>query len=72
MAALNTGLNPVRGSSNAGGGADAARTPAQVPMAQQSAFGSHGYDMYPQELVRLSGCQEQALRRETKRALQLS
>ncbi|MGJ4881562.1 MULTISPECIES: hypothetical protein [unclassified Bradyrhizobium] len=41
-------------------------------MAQQSAFGSHGYDMYPQELVRLSGCQEQALRRETKRALQLS
>jgi hypothetical protein len=41
-------------------------------MAQQNLFGSHGYDMHPQELVRLSGCQELKLRREKKRALLLS
>jgi hypothetical protein len=34
----------------------------QIPMSQQSALGSHGYDMYPQEFVRLSGCQESAAR----------
>lgn len=32
--------------------------PVQTPMTLQSAFGWHGYDMHPQEFVRLSGCQE--------------
>ncbi|WP_316178869.1 hypothetical protein [Bradyrhizobium sp. SZCCHNRI1009] len=41
-------------------------------MAQQNAFGSHDYDMYPQKLIRLSGCQERALRREKKLPLLLS
>jgi hypothetical protein len=71
MTALNTGLEPARGSSSAGG-VDAAAKPAQVPMAQQNAFGSHGYDMYPQKLIRLSGCQERAVRREKKLPLLLS
>jgi hypothetical protein len=31
---------------------------AEIPMSQQSQLGSHGHDMHPQELVRLSGCQE--------------
>jgi hypothetical protein len=30
----------------------------EIPMSQQSALGSHGHDMHPQEFVRLSGCQE--------------
>jgi hypothetical protein len=34
----------------------------QLPMSQQSALGSHGYDMHPQEFVRLSGCQELGVR----------
>ncbi len=34
----------------------------QVPMSQQSALGSHGHDMHPQEFVRLSGCQEPGVR----------
>jgi hypothetical protein len=34
----------------------------QTPMSQQSALGSHGHDMHPQEFVRLSGCQEPGLR----------
>jgi hypothetical protein len=34
----------------------------QIPMSQQSALGSHGYDMHPQEFVRLSGCQEPGVR----------
>ena len=71
MTALNTGLEPVR-SSMARGAADAAAKPAQMPMSRQNAFGNHGYDMYTQELVRLSGCQELKLRREKKRALVLS
>jgi hypothetical protein len=28
------------------------------PMAQQGAVGSHGYEMYPQELVQLVGCHD--------------
>lgn len=32
--------------------------PVQTPMTLQSAYGWHGYDMHPQEFVRLSGCQE--------------
>jgi hypothetical protein len=30
--------------------------PVQGPMSQQSAFGSHGYDIHPQKFVRLVGC----------------
>lgn len=71
MTALNTGLELARGSQDAGA-VDATGRPAQVPMAQQNAFGSHGYDMYPQKLIRLSGCQERALRREKKLPLLLS
>jgi hypothetical protein len=36
--------------------------PVQGPMSQQSAFGSHGYDIHPQKFVRLVGC-HQPLRR---------
>jgi len=75
MAALDTGLNQVRSSLTrdvSDGVADRVDTPAQHPMSQQSAFGSHGYDMHPQEFVRLSGCQEPALPGERKRALLLS
>jgi len=32
--------------------------PAQGPMSQQSAFGSHGYDIHPQKFVRLVGCHQ--------------
>ena len=31
-------------------------------LAQQSALGSHGHDMHPQEFVRLSGCQQLGVR----------
>ncbi|NPU15059.1 hypothetical protein HL667_03910 [Bradyrhizobium sp. 83012] len=73
MTALRTGIEPVRGSPSGDSlTADVAGRPAQVPMAQQNLYGSHGYDMHPQELVRLSGCQELKLRREKKRALLLS
>jgi len=34
----------------------------QIPMSQQSALGSHGHDMHPQEFVRLSGCQQLGVR----------
>jgi hypothetical protein len=51
---------------------DPVDTPTQIPMSQQSAFGDHGYDMHPQEFVRLSGCQEPILPRRGKRALLLS
>ncbi|MGJ4928488.1 hypothetical protein ACQR1I_14830 [Bradyrhizobium sp. HKCCYLS2038] len=71
MAVSNTGLDPVRGASTGAVGRPADR-PAQTPMAQQNAYGSHGYDMYPQEFVRLAGCQELKLRRDKKRALLLS
>ncbi|MGY3452554.1 hypothetical protein [Bradyrhizobium sp. USDA 4353] len=70
MTALTTGIEPVR-TSLARVEADPP-DPAQTPMSQQSAFGCHGYDIHPQEFVRLSGCQERALRREKKRALILS
>jgi hypothetical protein len=30
----------------------------QGPMSQQAAFGSQGYDIYPQTLVRLVGCHQ--------------
>ncbi|MGJ4947247.1 hypothetical protein [Bradyrhizobium sp. HKCCYLS20291] len=71
MAVSNTGLEPVRGALTDRAGRPGDR-PAQTPMAQQNAFGSHGYDMYPQEFVRLAGCQELRLRRDKKRALLLS
>jgi hypothetical protein len=71
MTGLDTGLEPVRGSLTTGA-ADAAHTPAQVPMSQQNVLGSHGYDMHPQEFVRLSGCQELKLRSDKKRTLLLS
>ena len=44
----------------------------QHPMSQQSAFGSHGYDMHPQELLHLSGCQEHSLRERKERGVLLS
>ncbi|WP_257164555.1 hypothetical protein [Bradyrhizobium sp. SRS-191] len=75
MTALNTGLDPGRASlAGARGDRSGERPdgPAQTPMSQQSAFGCQGYDIHPQEFVRLSGCQERALRREKKRALILS
>jgi hypothetical protein len=31
---------------------------AQGPMSQQDAVGSHGHEMYPQELVQLVGCRD--------------
>jgi hypothetical protein len=34
----------------------------EIPMSQQSALGSHGHDMHPQEFVRLSGCQDASAR----------
>ncbi|CCD98994.1 hypothetical protein [Bradyrhizobium sp. STM 3809] len=70
MTASNTGLEPVRATS--AGRAAGRNSPAQTPMSQQSSFGCHGYDVHPQEFVRLSGCQELKLRREKKRALILS
>jgi hypothetical protein len=30
------------------------------PMCQQSPLGAHGYDMHPQEFVRLIGCSDKA------------
>ena len=75
MAALDTGLNRVRRSLTrniADGVLDPVDKPAQHPMSQQSALGSHGYDMHPQEFVRLSGCQEPTLPGERKRILLLS
>lgn len=64
MSALNTRPAPARGSQatpTAAGGEVRTRL-IQVPMSQQSQLGSHGYDMYPQEFVRLSGCQEHVAR----------
>jgi hypothetical protein len=34
----------------------------EIPMSQQSALGSHGHDMHPQEFVRLAGCQDASAR----------
>jgi hypothetical protein len=68
MAALNTRPEPVQRSQASG--ISAGRPAVQIPMSQQSLLGSHGYDMHPQEFVRLSGCQEQRLRE--KEAAQLS
>lgn len=54
---------------------DAQPPVSQPPMTQQSTYGLHGYDMYPQGFVRLSGCQEFRLQhgsRDKRRALQLS
>jgi len=67
MAATNVPLEPVRASASIAL-RQPADTPVQCPMSQQSAFGSHGYDTYPQEFVRLSGCQELKLRQEKRRA----
>jgi hypothetical protein len=58
MAALNTTPEPVQRSPADG---FVAGPPVQIPMSQQSLLGSHGYDMHPQEFVRLSGCQEHRL-----------
>jgi hypothetical protein len=58
MAALNTTAEPVQRSLTPG---IVAGQPVQIPMSRQSLLGSHGYDMHPQEFVRLSGCQEQRL-----------
>lgn len=70
MIALTKGFVPVRDSLTASA-VDAAAAPVQIPMSQQNVLGGHGYDMHPQEFIRLSGCQELKLR-EKKRALQLS
>jgi hypothetical protein len=58
MAALNPTPEPVQRSLKAG---IVVGPPVQTPMSQQSLLGSHGYDMHPQEFVRLSGCQEHRL-----------
>lgn len=55
MTVLRTKVRPVLRTLTSG---MATRRPVQIPMSLQSAFGWHGYDMHPQELVRLSGCQE--------------
>ncbi len=68
MAALNIAIEPVRALAPVAIG-QPADTPTQCPMSQQSAFRSHGYDMYPQEFVRLSGCQELKLRQDNKRGV---
>ncbi|CCE08970.1 conserved hypothetical protein [Bradyrhizobium sp. STM 3843] len=60
MTASNTGLE-VQGAETSGVGAVGQ---IQIPMSQQSPFGSHGYDMHPQGFVRLSGCQELPVRRD--------
>ncbi|CCD96418.1 conserved hypothetical protein [Bradyrhizobium sp. ORS 375] len=70
MTALTTGIEPVR--TKSAGRVAGRNSPAQAPMSQQNTFGCHGYDIHPQEFVRLSGCQELKLRREKKRALVLS
>jgi hypothetical protein len=36
----------------------------EIPMSQQSALGSHGYDMHPQEFVQLAGCQDVGARQK--------
>ncbi|HEU0149994.1 MAG: hypothetical protein V7634_4604 [Bradyrhizobium sp.] len=41
----------------------------EIPMSQQSALGSHGHDMHPQEFVQLAGCQDIGARE--KRAAEL-
>lgn len=43
-------------------GCDPVQRPVEIPMSQQSALGSHGHDMHPQEFVRLSGCQNASAR----------
>ena len=60
MTASNAGLEQVQGAETSG---VVAGGQIQIPMSQQSPFGSHGYDMHPQGFVRLSGCQELSLRR---------
>jgi hypothetical protein len=81
MVALDTKPEPVRGSRPDGmsagtdstvGAPDVQIPNVQLPMSQQSAFGSHGYDMYPQEFLHLSGCQELSLRREKKQGVLVS
>jgi hypothetical protein len=59
MTTLNMMLN--RGSEPAkfpGERARAADGSVQGPMSQQSALGSHGYDIHPQKFVRLVGCHQ--------------
>lgn len=81
MAALDTRPEPVRGarpddmSAGANGivrALDVQIPNVQLPMSQQSVFGSHGYDMYPQEFLHLSGCQELSLRRRKEQGVLLS
>lgn len=64
MTAARTAPGLAEGSRTSGVVADGkVQTPQlQIPMSQQSALGSHGHDMHPQEFVRLSGCQEPGLR----------
>lgn len=81
MVALDTKPESVRGarSDNMSAGAegtvgalDVQIPNVQLPMSQQSAFGSHGYDMHPQEFLRLSGCQELSLRQQKKQGVLVS
>jgi len=55
MTATRTATGQVEGSRTNG---VIANDHVQLPMSQQSALGSHGHDMHPQEFVRLSGCQD--------------
>jgi len=43
--------------------------PVEIPMSHQSAPGSHGHDMHPQELVRLAGCQDVGARQNQATAI---
>jgi len=36
------------------------------PMLQQSALGAHGYEMHPQEFVRLIGCRDTRKKEESR------
>jgi hypothetical protein len=60
MSALSTGRDLVQRVPTSGIVADSHHV--QIPMLQQSPLGSHGHDMYPQEFVRLSGCQDSGAR----------
>jgi hypothetical protein len=59
MTASSTAPGLAEGSRTSGVAVD---SHVQIPMSQQSALGSHGHDLHPQEFIRLSGCQEPAAR----------
>jgi hypothetical protein len=56
MSALIVGCDLVQRSRLKGGITD--DHDVEIPMSRQSALGTHGRDIHPQEFVRLSGCQD--------------